>query len=138
MREAILITFVLVASITQAVADYYTYEIVLRNPAVMRAWQSIVPPNLRNEKWIMRIENGTAVPVNRVISDHKPFYLGSFCQPHLCAGNYIVFLIAIDGSEAYGMLRSEDRNATATFFGNPDVERQELMIKEMASTWMMN
>jgi hypothetical protein len=97
---------------------------------VLQVWESIVPPKYAQEPWISKLD-GTADQVYRVNIDHAPFYIGDVCKPNECAGNDVVFLIAVDGSEAYGMLLSEDLNESATF-GSPNVERQEVMIKKMA------
>jgi hypothetical protein len=108
----------------------YIFDIVKRTPSILRTWESIVPSSYANELWIEELQ-GVTTPVQHIIIDERPFYLGDVCRPHLCPENVIVFLIAVDGSEAYGMLSSKFLNATG-IFGNPNPECQQVMAKEMA------
>jgi hypothetical protein len=64
-------------------------------------------------------------PVNGLVISYKKFYLGWVCLPDDCVGNRTVFLIAQDGSEAYGMLRSKALGADDVFFGAPSAENRE-------------
>jgi hypothetical protein len=112
-------------------APDYIFDIVKRNPTILRAWESIVPSSYTNESWIKEFQ-GVTFPVHHITIDQKPFYLGDVCKPHLCADNNIVYLIAVDGSEVYGLLNSKFLNAAGIFFGSPNLERQQVMVQEMA------
>ena len=90
-----------------------------------------MPSSYTSDLWVKELQ-GTTDLVQHIIINQKPFYLGSVCKPHDCGGNYIVFLVAVDGSEAYGMLTSESLNATGLVFGSPNPERQQVMAKMMA------
>jgi inhibitor of lysozyme (Ivy) len=64
-------------------------------------------------------------PVDSLVISYKKFYLGWVCWPQDCVGNRTVFLIAQDGSEAYGMLRSKALKADDVFFGGPSNDFRE-------------
>jgi hypothetical protein len=118
-------------SLIPAESHEYIFDIVKRNPRILPAWGWIVPPTYSKEKWVKQLD-GTTGPVDRVIVRGKPFYLGSVCKPHECGWNYIVFLISVDGSEVYGMLRSETLNVKGDFFGVPDEDAKRVISKYMA------
>jgi predicted aspartyl protease len=112
----------------------YIFAILQRNPSILHAWERIVPSRYANERWVKELEL-TAGPVQQIIIKQKPFYLGFGCKPHSCSvdgGNYLVFLLAVDGSEAYGMLTSRSLNAINLFFGSPPPVHEEVMTKIMA------
>lgn len=110
-------------------AQDYIVDIVTRTPSILRTWESIVPSSYTNELWIKELQ-GISSPVQQINIDQKPFYLGDVCKPHNCGDDDIVFLIAVDGSEVYGMLSSKSLNAGG-FFGSPNPERQQVMAKKM-------
>ena len=50
------------------------------------------------------------------------------CKPHDCGGNEVTFLIAKDGSAAYGLLRSVQlTRSQITPFGNPNPAARKLL-----------
>jgi hypothetical protein len=109
-----------------ALDTYYLVDIKAKNPRFISKWQSTVPGPFSTNDWIKSLD-GMYPPVDGLVISYKKFYLGWVCWPHDCVGNRTVFLIAQDGSEAYGMLRSKALNADDVFFGAPSVEiRQRL------------
>jgi len=109
-----------------ALDTYYLVDIKAKNPKFIAKWQSTVPGPFSTNDWIRSLE-GMYPPVDGLVISYKKFYLGWVCWPNDCVGNRTVFLIAQDGSEAYGMLRSKALKADDVFFGTPNVEyRQRL------------
>jgi Inhibitor of vertebrate lysozyme (Ivy) len=109
-----------------AIDTYYLLDIKAKNSRAIAKWQSTIPGPFSTNAWI-RFLDGPAPPVDGLVISYKKFYLGWVCWPHDCVGNRIVFLIAQDGSEAYGMLRSQALKADDVFFGSPsDENRQRL------------
>lgn len=104
----------------------YIFAIVKARPAILKSWAWIVPQKYASHRWIKVLE-GTSGPVERVVIAAKPFVLGSVCWPHNCGGNFVAFLIAADGSEAYGLLRSADLAADDEAFGNPDAAKRRML-----------
>ena len=107
-----------------ALDTYYLLDIKEKNSRVITKWQSTVPGPFSTNAWI-RFLDGPSPPVDGLVISYKKFYLGWVCWPHDCVGNRIVFLVAQDGSEAYGMLRSKALNADDVFFGAPSGENRE-------------
>jgi hypothetical protein len=118
----------------------YIFDIVKKNPKLLSAWKWIVPKSFSNVKafykdgssspWIVNLD-GTAAPVDRILLNGKKFILGSMCWPHNCGGNHVVFLIAVDGSESYGLVSSETLKVPEQYFGRPNGELTKLMKTEM-------
>jgi len=109
-----------------ALDTYYLLDIKEKNSRVITKWQSTVPGSFSTNAWI-RYLDGLSPPVDGLVISYKKFYLGWVCWPHDCVGNRIVFLVAQDGSEAYGMLRSKELKADDVFFGTPSADyRQRL------------
>jgi len=109
-----------------ALDTYYLLDIKEKNSRVITKWQSTVPGSFSANAWI-RYLDGLSPPVDGLVISYKKFYLGWVCWPHDCVGNRIVFLVAQDGSEAYGMLRSKELKADDVFFGTPSADyRQRL------------
>ena len=107
-----------------AIETYYLVDIKAKNSRVIAKWQSTVPGSFSTNTWITLLD-GLSPPVDSLVISYKKFYLGWVCWPHDCVGNRIVFLIAQDGSEAYGMLRSKALKAEDVFFGAPSAENRE-------------
>ena len=109
-----------------ALDTYYLLDIKEKNSRVITKWQSTVPGSFSTNAWI-RYLDGLSPPVDGLVISYKKFYLGWVCWPRDCVGNRIVFLVAQDGSEAYGMLRSKELKADDVFFGTPSADyRQRL------------
>jgi hypothetical protein len=107
-----------------AIDTYYLLDIKAKNSRVIAKWQSTVPNPFSTNAWIRSLD-GLSPPVDSLVISYKKFYLGWVCWPDDCVGNRIVFLIAQDGSEAYGMLRSKALKADDVFFGAPSGETRE-------------
>jgi len=101
-----------------AIDTYYLVDIKAKNSRIIAKWQSIIPGPFSTETWV-RFLDGLYPPVDSLVISYKKFYLGWVCWPQDCVGNRTVFLIAQDGSEAYGMLRSKVLKADDVFFGAP-------------------
>src|SRR3954470_23315353 len=86
--------------------DTYVTDIKAKSSKIVPKWQSIVPGSFSTNAWINSLD-GLSPPVDNLVISYKKFYLGWVCSPADCVGNRVVFLIAQDGSEAYGMLRSK-------------------------------
>ena len=107
-----------------ALDTYYLLDIKAKNSRIIAKWQSTVPGPFSTNAWVRSLD-GLAPPVDGLVISYKKFYLGWVCWPHDCVGNRTVFLIAQDGSEAYGMLRSKTPKADDLFFGAPSGENKE-------------
>ena len=120
------ITCTIVTDAALALDTYYLLDIKAKNSRFIAKWQSTVPGPFSTNAWVRSLD-GLAPPVDGLVISYKKFYLGWVCWPDDCVGNRTVFLIAQDGSEAYGMLRSKALNADDVFFGAPSAEyRQRL------------
>jgi hypothetical protein len=109
-----------------ALDTYYLLDIKAKNSRIIAKWQSTISGPFSTNAWV-RFLDGPSPPVDGLVISYKKFYLGWVCWPHDCVGNRTVFLIAQDGSEAYGMLRSKALKADDVFFGAPSAEyRQRL------------
>jgi|SRR5262249_13279552 len=107
-----------------AIDTYYLVDIKAKNSRVINKWQSTVPGAFSANAWVRSLD-GLSPPVDGLVIAYKKFFLGWVCWPNDCVGNRIVFLLAQDGSEAYGMLRSKALNADDVFFGAPSSENRE-------------
>jgi len=107
-----------------AIDTYYLVDIKAKNSRIIAKWQSIIPGPFSTETWV-RFLDGLYPPVDGLVISYKKFYLGWVCWPQDCVGNRAVFLIAQDGSEAYGMLRSKVLKADDVFFGAPSSDFRE-------------
>ena len=87
----------------------------------------VVPVRFRKVAWIYRLQ-GTETPVSQVDLGGKSFYYGMVCQPHECGDNEVAYLIAVDGSAAYGLLRSSNYAKSGdVMFGAPDDAARKLL-----------
>jgi Inhibitor of vertebrate lysozyme (Ivy) len=116
---------------TVAFAEDYAFDLKKKNPGALAAWMKIVPTSYRKSDSIDRLD-GTTTPMDQVTMQGKVFYYGSVCQPHDCAGNNVAFLIAEDGSAAYGMLSSNNFGVKARIFGAPDAEARQLLTEKLS------
>jgi hypothetical protein len=122
----------------------YIFDIAKKTPKLMTAWKRIVPRQFANVKaymkdgttvnWLDSVNEATSSPVDKVLLSGKRFILGQACWPHNCGGNHVVFLIAIDGSEAYGLLSSETLKVPEQYFGDPKGEMSQLLKAKMKDT----
>ena len=107
-----------------ALAQVYVADIKEKSPRIIAKWQSIIPGPFAANAWIRSLD-GLSPPIDHLVISYKKFYLGWVCWPRNCVNDHVVFLIAQDGSEAYGMLRSKTLNANDLFFGAPSGEYWE-------------
>jgi hypothetical protein len=107
-----------------AIDTYYLVDIKAKNSRIIAKWQSIIPGPFSSETWVRSLD-GLYPPVDSLVISYKKYYLGWVCWPQDCVGNRTVFLIAQDGSEAYGMLRSKVLKADDVFFGAPSSDFRE-------------
>jgi len=110
-----------IATETALAFDTYVVDIKARSSKIIPKWQSIIPSAFSTNAWISSLD-GLSPPVDNLVIFYKKFYLGWVCSPQDCVGNRVVFLVAQDGSEAYGMLRSKTLKANDVFFGAPSIE----------------
>lgn len=115
-----------------ALADEgYPFDMKKKYAKAFAAYQKVVPPMYKKTTWVYSLD-GTASPMDAVESGGKKWLIGSVCQPHDCGDNQIAFLIAADGSVAFGLLRS--RNLTSgkdILFGKPDATQLALLKKQI-------
>ena len=116
--------------ISIARAQNYPFEIAKADPAAMAAWRRIVPEDYRKQAWIASLD-GTAGPLERVSMRGKIFLYGKTCIPHDCGGNFAAFLIAVDGTEASGLLASQTLGVGRRYFGAPDAEARGLLERKV-------
>jgi hypothetical protein len=88
------------------------------------------PGQWTSRPWIATLD-GTSAPVDRILLNGKQFVLGAMCWPHDCGGNHVVFLIAMDGSEAYGLISSETLKVPEEYWGRPNVEFTKVLREKM-------
>jgi hypothetical protein len=124
MLPTLAIACAIAANAALAVDTYYLVDIKAKNSRIFAKWQSIIPGPFSTNAWIRSLD-GLYPPVDGLVISYKKFYLGWVCWPDDCVGNRTVFLIAQDGSEAYGMLRSKALKADDVFFGAPSVENRQ-------------
>ena len=127
LLAAMLTILVIACAITTNSAfayDVYVIDIKKKSSKIIPKWQSIIPAPYSTNAWINSLD-GLSPPVDHPVISYKKFYLGWVCWPTDCVGNRVVFLIAQDGSEAYGMLRSKTPKADDLFFGVPSGENKE-------------
>ena len=99
-------------------ADIYPFDLPKKHPAAAAAWRKIVPKPYAHVGWVAKFA-GVGTPMDAVTLDGKAFLAGNICKPHDCGGNFVAILVAVDGSRAYGMLRSEALKAVDAPFGAP-------------------
>ena len=116
---------------TPALAEEYSFDLRKNHPVALAAWVKQVPSTYRTSDWVYRLD-GTTSPMEEVTMQGRVFYYGSVCKPHDCGGNNVVFLIADDGSAAYGLLASETLGVKARIFGAPDAEARQLLGDKLA------
>jgi Inhibitor of vertebrate lysozyme (Ivy) len=62
------------------------------------------------------------------------FFVGHACKAHDCANNGVSFLIAEDGSKAYGLIRSaEASGGMDLFLGSPNEEEKQILRDEFGN-----
>ena len=124
MLSALAIACAIATDAALVLDTYYLLDIKAKNSRIVAKWQSTVPGPFSTSAWV-RFLDGLAPPVDSLVISYKKFYLGWVCWPHDCVANRTVFLIAQDGSEAYGMLRSKALKADDVFFGAPSNDFRE-------------
>jgi len=124
MLATLTIVCAIVGNAALAIDTYYLIDIKAKNSRIITKWQSTVPDPFSTNAWVKFLD-GLSPPVDGLVISYKKFYLGWVCWPQDCVGNRIVFLIAQDGSEAYGMLRSKALKADDVFFGDPSGENRQ-------------
>ncbi|HEY9679921.1 MAG TPA: Ivy family c-type lysozyme inhibitor [Drouetiella sp.] len=128
-----LISMFTAASPAVFAAENYPFEIKKANRPALRAYQKIVPPKYMAMPWIYTLE-GTSPPMSVTKFNGKDYYYGSVCMPHNCGGNDVVFLIAKDGSSAFGLLRSEDlTKGKEVEFGAHNDAAKKLLEKQLSN-----
>ena len=127
---AIAAVLVALTGISAVRAQDYPFEIAKSDPAAMAAWRRVAPEDYRKQAWIASLD-GTAGPLERVTMRGKVFLYGKTCIPHDCGGNFTAFLIAVDGSEASGLLASQTLGVGHRFFGAPDAEARGLLERKI-------
>jgi hypothetical protein len=120
-----------VCAAASAAAQDYPYDLARKNPKALKAWQAIAPSEYKREAWISGL-NGTSPPMESVSFGGKPAIAGNVCKPHDCGGNFVVFVIARDGSVAVGALSSETLRVKRRYFGPVDPEARRLLDAELS------
>lgn len=111
-------------------AQSYPSDIARSNSLAFAAWRGIVPPEYSQQPWIASLA-GTGSPIDRLTLNQKIFYYGKACIPHDCPGNFAAFLIATDGSEAFGLLVSRTLGVGRRYFGAPNGEARVLLERKL-------
>jgi hypothetical protein len=127
LLATILPTMVITCAIATSAAfafETYRVDIKAKNSKIVPKWQSIIPAPFSTNDWVKSLD-GLSPPLDGLVISYKKFFLGWVCWPQDCVRNRVVFLIAQDGSEAYGMLRSKMLKADDVFFGAPIGEYRE-------------
>jgi hypothetical protein len=129
-RKASLSFFLAAFALGGAWAQDYPHDLGKMAPTAFAAWRAIIPAEYRQKIWIGQL-TGVSTPMERVKMRGKPFYYGSVCMPHDCGGNFVGFLIAVDGAEASGLLNSQALGVSHRWFGTPDAEARALLQKKI-------
>lgn len=117
---------------TARAGSAYIDEVVRGDPAILRAWQHIVPKSLARHRWLYALD-GVTDDLSLVSIGGKPYYLGWVCIPHDCGGNETAFLIATDASRAMGAVKSATHGIKLRFMGSPDAEAKAILLKKFSS-----
>lgn len=131
MRKACLCLLFAVMPLGSALAQNYPSDIAKSEPSAFAAWRAITPSEYRRLTWIAKL-SGVETPLERVVVHGKGFYYGSVCIPHDCGGNFVAFLVATDGSEAFGLLASRSLGVRHRWFGAPDAEARRLLQQKIS------
>jgi hypothetical protein len=104
----------------------YPWDMRRTTPKAYRAYLKMLTPELKRTDWAGRL-NGTGTPVELIRIDGRRYLSGLVCKPHECADSFIVFLVAVDGSRAVALVRSDETRGEIVELGTPAVsERQHL------------
>lgn len=103
-----------------AIAGDYAFDIPKKYPAQLTAWRAVAPTKFKTVAWVWNF-SGTAGPLEERKIAGKAFLLGWVCKPHDCGDNKMTFLLAKDGSAAYGLVQSPTLGG-ATLIGAPPAE----------------
>ncbi len=115
----------------QALPEEYIFDLWKKYPKIIPAWKGVVPLQFARDKWIKSLD-GTTFPIERVVIGGRHFIAGAVCKPHDCGGNTVAFLIALDGSRAYGLLRSDTPKANNRAFGAPGDDALKILSRALA------
>ena len=118
--RAIVAGALLLAAAGAAQAGDYAFDIPRKYPALLSAWRAAAPAKFKTTVWVWNF-SGTAGPLEERRIGGKPFLLGWVCKPHDCGDNKMTFLLAKDGSAAYGLVTSPALGG-ATLIGAPPAE----------------
>jgi len=124
------VTLALAATVlaaTTAFAYEAPEDLWRQRPATFAAWKHVVPKTYRHQQWIVRLFGVTAASVDTVTIQGKRFYYGQVCKAHDCGGNTVTYLIARDGTAAFGLLCSQSLHVRHQFFGKPDDETRRYL-----------
>lgn len=128
-----LVAVIVIASIFSSAraADLYPFEMKKKYPRAFAAYQKMVPARFHKVAWIYSLE-ATAGPMEIVQCGGKQCLAGWLCQPHNCGGNELAYLVAVDGTNAVGLLRSNNlTKGKDVLFGKPDTAQLELLKKQL-------
>ena len=108
--------------------EHASIDLPTKHPAAFRSWQKLLPDNLRQLTWLS-LFHGPESPMETLHKGSQPFFLGHVCKTHDCGNNGASFLIAEDGSEAFGLVRSaEASGGMDLFLGDPDEEVKKILL----------
>ncbi|MGD9681889.1 MAG: Ivy family c-type lysozyme inhibitor [Candidatus Obscuribacterales bacterium] len=109
----------------------YPFDMKKKYPKAFAAYQKMVPAKYHKVAWIYSLD-ATAGPMSSFRSGGKKCLIGSVCQPHDCGGNQFAFVVAVNGSSAVGLLRSENlTKGKEVIFGKPDATQLGLLKKQI-------
>ncbi|MCA9802461.1 MAG: hypothetical protein KC777_10875 [Cyanobacteria bacterium HKST-UBA02] len=131
--SVLLIALTVIANIfcSARAEEPYPFDMKKKYPKAFAAYQKMVPVKYHKVAWIYSLD-ATAGPMSTAQSGGKKCLTGSVCQPHDCGGNQFAFVVAVDGSSAVGLLRSDNlTKGKEEIFGKPDAAQLGLLKKQI-------
>ncbi|MDE2383984.1 MAG: hypothetical protein KGO53_05135 [Alphaproteobacteria bacterium] len=106
--------------------DLYGYDLPKRRPDIMKAYQAIMPPEMRKIGWLYKFD-GTSDPVVHKLVGREDFLSIWVCKPHDC-DNAVAVLARPDASRVVAEVKMPNENeGQGQYFGNPnDAETEAL------------
>ena len=101
----------------------------LKKPAYCASWDALFRGK-QVDSWLARYsrtKDGPAAPSKTVIVRGVAYQANFVCKTHDCGDNNFIVLFAPSGQKAWGLLLTQ--NTKQRFFGNPDPEMQDALIK---------
>lgn len=114
------------AGVMPALSQVYIFDLLSTNPQLAKAWNRALPSDLKKVDWIREF-GGPTNPLEAREINGKKYFLGWACKAHDCGGNEVSFLLAADGSAAFGAITSSELGIDMRFVGKPSSQIRQLL-----------